>query len=180
MTHRLERIADEAVVGGVCAGIARYFGINRTAVRLLFLIGIPWPAFPALLIYVILWVAMPKQAAGLSVVQSNLYTNPVFTMNPYNPNKPSSPDRGLVGGSILIGLGVLFLINRYFDIDLGDLWPFILIAIGLWLIFRDRIKPPFDRTDSFDDMNKPTDYTNPNKPADYTNPNDPYNPNTPL
>ena len=110
-------------------------------------------------------------------------------MNPYNPNKPSSPDRSLIGGSILIGLGVLFLIDRYLDIDFGDLWPFMLIALGLWLIFRDRIKTPLDRTDSFSDPTKPTDYTNPNKPTDYTNPtrptdysnpNDPYNPNTPL
>ena len=180
MTHRLERIADEAVVGGVCAGIAHYFGINRTVVRLLFLLGIPWHAFPALLIYGILWITMPKQAAGLSVAQSTLYTNPVFTMNPYNPNKPSSPDRSLIGGSILIGLGVLFLLDRYVNIDFGDLWPFILIAVGLWLIFRDRIKTPFDRTDTFNDSNKPTDYTSPDKPTDYTNPNDPYKPNNPL
>ncbi|GAB3031773.1 hypothetical protein GCM10027185_36010 [Spirosoma pulveris] len=66
-------------------------------------------------------------------------------MNPYNPNKPASPDRSLVGGAVLILLGVLFLIDRYFDISFGDLWPFILIAIGLWLIFRDRIKTPFDQ-----------------------------------
>ena len=82
-------------------------------------------------------------------------------MNPYNPNQPASPDRGLIGGAILILLGVMFLIDRYFDIDFGDLWPFILIAIGLWLIFRDRIKPPYDRNDN---MNNPSDLNNPNNP----------------
>ncbi|RYC71073.1 PspC domain-containing protein [Spirosoma sordidisoli] len=144
MNKRFERIADEAIVGGVCAGIAHYFGINRTVVRLIFLIGIPWPAFPAFLIYIILWIAMPKQPLGASVNQLTVYSNPVFSMNPYNPNQPASPDRSLIGGAVLIILGVLFLLDRYFNIDFGDLWPFILIAIGLWLIFKDRIKTPFD------------------------------------
>jgi phage shock protein PspC (stress-responsive transcriptional regulator) len=158
MTQRLERIADEAIVGGVAAGVARYFGINRTLVRLIFLIGIPLPGFPAFIIYVILWIAMPKQPNGASVYQSSAYANPFFTMNPYNPNRPASPDRGLIGGIVLIALGILFLLDRYFDIDFGDLWPFVLIAIGLWLIFRDRIKPPFNRNDTYNsnDSTPPT------------------------
>ncbi|QJW89680.1 PspC domain-containing protein [Spirosoma taeanense] len=144
MNKRLERISDEAMVGGVAAGLAHYFGWNRTLVRLIFLIGIPLPGFPALLIYIILWIAMPKQPLGASVNQLTVYANPVFSMNPYNPNQPASPDRSVIGGAILILLGILFLINRYFDIDFGDLWPFILIAVGLWLIFKDRIKTPYD------------------------------------
>ena len=165
MKQRLERISDEAMVGGVCAGLAHYFGLNRTVVRLLFLIGIPLPGFPALLIYAILWIAMPKQPFGASVNQLTVYSNPVFSMNPYNPNQPASPDRSLIGGAVLILLGVLFLIDRYFDIDFGDLWPFMLIAIGLWLIFRDRIKTPFDQDrNNFNDPNNPNDLNSPNNP----------------
>ena len=160
MKQRLERISDEAMIGGVCAGLAHYFGLNRTVVRLIFLIGIPLPGFLALVIYAILWIAMPKQPQGASVNQLTVYSNPVFSMNPYNPNQPASPDRGLIGGAILILLGVMFLIDRYFDIDFGDLWPFILIAIGLWLIFRDRIKTPFDQNNT----NTPNDLNNPNNP----------------
>ncbi|GAB3494911.1 hypothetical protein GCM10027341_11600 [Spirosoma knui] len=144
MNKRLERITDEAMIGGVAAGLAHYFGWNRTIVRLLFLIGIPLPGFPAFLIYIILWIAMPKQPAGASVNQLTVYANPVFSMNPYNPNQPASPDRSIIGGAVLIILGVLFLLDRYFDIDFGDLWPFFLIATGLWLIFRDRIRTPYD------------------------------------
>lgn len=140
MDKRLERISDEAMIGGVCAGLARYFGLNRTVVRLLFLIGIPLPGFPAFLIYVILWIVMPKQPLGASVSSLTVYANPVFSMDPYNPNQPAPRDRSIIGGAVLIILGVLFLLDRYFNIDFGDLWPFMLIAIGLWLIFRDRIK----------------------------------------
>ncbi len=144
MIQRLERISDEAMIGGVCAGLARYFGVNRTVVRLIFLIGIPLPGFPALLIYSILWITMPNQPLGASVNQLTVYANPLFSMQPYNPNNPTSQNTSLIGGVVLIVLGVLFLLDRYFVIDFGDLWPFILIAIGLWLIFRDRIRTPFD------------------------------------
>ncbi|GAB4017255.1 PspC domain-containing protein [Spirosoma koreense] len=146
MNKRLERIPGEAMVAGVAAGLAQYFGISRTLVRIIFLVGIPLPHFPALLIYIILWIVMPKQPLGAFVTQSTVYANPVFSMNPYNPNKPASPDRSIIGGGILILLGILFLLDRYFDIDFGDLWPFMLIAGGLWLIFKDRIKPPYDNT----------------------------------
>lgn len=163
MTQRLERISDEAVVGGVAAGLARHFGINRTVVRLLFLLGIPMPFFPSFLIYIILWIVMPKQPFGASVNQLTVYANPVFSMNPYNPNQPASPDRSVVGGAILILLGVLFLLDRYLNIDFGDLWPFALIAIGLWLILKDRIKTPYDQNNQTN-SNSPNDLNNPNNP----------------
>ncbi|RIV21409.1 PspC domain-containing protein [Fibrisoma montanum] len=140
----LERIPGEAMIGGVAAGLARHFGWNRTVVRLIFIAGIFLPHFPALLIYIILWIAMPKQAFGTSLNQVTVYSNPVFSMQPYNPNNPTSSNGSVVGGIVLIVLGVLFLLDRWFDIDFGDLWPFILIAVGLWLIFRDRMKTPYD------------------------------------
>ena len=161
MNKRLERITDQAQIGGVCAGLADYFGIDRTLVRVLFVIGIFLPHFPAIIIYIILWVALPERPFS-SATQSTVYANPIFSMNPYNPNKP---DRSVFGGAILIIFGILFLIDRFFDINFRDIWPFLLIAIGLWLIFRDRIKPPSDPTNNFG---------NPNDP------NNPYNPNNPL
>ncbi len=38
--------------------------------------------------------------------------------------------------AILIGLGVLFLINTVFDFSLHRFWPIILIVIGVWLFAR--------------------------------------------
>jgi hypothetical protein len=39
--------------------------------------------------------------------------------------------RGLMGPVVLITLGVLFLIQQYSRISFGQLWPILLIAIGL-------------------------------------------------
>lgn len=148
MNKRLERIADKAQIGGVCVGLADFFGVDTALVRIIFVIGIFLPHFPAFIIYIILWIALPERRFDGSAVQTTVFSNPVFSMNPYNPNQPASPDRSVIGGAILILLGILFLLDRYFDIDFHDLWPFILIAIGLWLIFRDRIKTPFDQNNN--------------------------------
>jgi hypothetical protein len=43
---------------------------------------------------------------------------------------------GLIGGSLLIILGFLFIANNFLpDFDFGKFWPIILIIIGLILLF---------------------------------------------
>jgi phage shock protein C len=153
METRLERLRDEAILGGVAAGIARYFNIDRTLVRVLFVVGFFIPHFPAFIVYLILWVALPERRFGV-LSEPVLFSNPTFsTMNPYNSSNRDRSQGNLIGGVVLILLGVLFLLDRWFDIDFGDLWPLILIAIGVWMLFKDRISPrndPFDtnKTDS--------------------------------
>jgi hypothetical protein len=41
-----------------------------------------------------------------------------------------------VGAAVLIGLGVLFLVNTAFDFSLHRYWPLILIALGVWLFAK--------------------------------------------
>lgn len=45
---------------------------------------------------------------------------------------------GVVAGLILIGLGVLFLIDEFTGIDIGRLWPLILIIIGISIMLGGR------------------------------------------
>lgn len=48
-------------------------------------------------------------------------------------------DSTIITGVIMITLGVLFLVDRYFpEVDFGDLWPFILIVVGILIIVRGR------------------------------------------
>lgn len=48
-------------------------------------------------------------------------------------------DSTVITGVIMITLGILFLVDKYFpEIDFGDLWPFILIVVGILIIFRGR------------------------------------------
>ena len=48
------------IVAGVCAGLAKRFGTSPTLVRGLFLLSMLLPG-PQILIYVALWVIVPKQ-----------------------------------------------------------------------------------------------------------------------
>ncbi|TFV62628.1 PspC domain-containing protein [Geodermatophilus sp. DF01-2] len=55
----LRRDTRHKVIAGVCAGLARYFGISRTGLRVAFVASciLPGPQFIA---YVLLWIVIPK------------------------------------------------------------------------------------------------------------------------
>jgi phage shock protein C len=48
------------VVAGVCAGLARRFGMKPGIVRLLFVVSVVLPG-PQFLLYIALWVLMPSE-----------------------------------------------------------------------------------------------------------------------
>jgi phage shock protein C len=53
------------MLGGVCGGLAEYFNLDPTIVRLLFvLLAFVTALFPALILYFILWVIVPRNPAG--------------------------------------------------------------------------------------------------------------------
>jgi uncharacterized membrane protein HdeD (DUF308 family) len=53
----------------------------------------------------------------------------------------SNSNGGLIAGVILILLGVIFLGQRIFPIyNIGDLWPLILVVVGVILIKPDIFK----------------------------------------
>ena len=61
--RRLTRSRDK-MIAGVCAGIAQYFGWDVTLFRVMFVVvSILSVAFPGILVYVVLWVVMPRPQA---------------------------------------------------------------------------------------------------------------------
>ncbi|MFD8494325.1 Phage shock protein PspC (stress-responsive transcriptional regulator) [Amycolatopsis xylanica] len=58
-TTRLTRPRHGRVFGGVCAGIARRFGMKPGTVRLLALLSCLLPG-PQFILYLVLWVAIPE------------------------------------------------------------------------------------------------------------------------
>ena len=60
----LYRSRRHSVIAGVCGGLAEWLGWSPTWVRLLYvIISILSVAFPGLIVYIILWVVMPKAPA---------------------------------------------------------------------------------------------------------------------
>ena len=56
--YRLRRDTSHKMIAGVCAGIARRYGLSRNGLRLAFVVScvLPGPQFVA---YLLLWVLIP-------------------------------------------------------------------------------------------------------------------------
>lgn len=71
---RLHRNDSRKAVGGVCAGIADYFNIDPIIVRLAFVFfTLTWGV--GLLIYIILWIALPVAQPSIANVSKKLFRN---------------------------------------------------------------------------------------------------------
>lgn len=57
---RLRRSSNDRVIGGVCGGIAEYFGMDAGIVRLLMFLFIFFGGI-SLWVYIILWIAIPPE-----------------------------------------------------------------------------------------------------------------------
>lgn len=57
----LYRSREDKILGGVCGGLAQWLGWNPLYVRILYLVLGAMPFFAGVPIYVILWIAMPKE-----------------------------------------------------------------------------------------------------------------------
>ena len=57
---RLSRPYEGAKIAGVCAGVARYFDLDVTLVRILWLLAAIFPPLPGVIAYFVCWIAMPK------------------------------------------------------------------------------------------------------------------------
>ncbi len=57
----IRRSRKNAMIGGVCAGIAGHFGWSVTGTRVGYvLLSIISAAFPGILVYLILWLVLPQ------------------------------------------------------------------------------------------------------------------------
>jgi len=57
----LRRSRSDRMIAGVVAGLAKYFGLDPTLARVLYVVGsIVSAAFPGILVYILLWVIVPE------------------------------------------------------------------------------------------------------------------------
>ena len=71
------------MIAGVMGGIAERFGWNANLLRLIFVIvSVMSAAFPGILVYLVLWLVIPKQNQSSKANYTQGYTRPVRTINP--------------------------------------------------------------------------------------------------
>jgi phage shock protein PspC (stress-responsive transcriptional regulator) len=145
----------QAMLGGVSQGLSEYFNMDVTLIRVVFVLLFFTPV-PALFAYFILWVILPvKYEYGLAGVGNSKafnLTNDISQNSNFTYMSSHNQKNNLVGGAVLIILGIIFSFKTFFHINLfryiGQMWPLILIGIGVWLIVKDRKDDNFTNNDS--------------------------------
>ena len=127
---RLYRSRKDKIIAGVCGGIAEYFNIDPVwtrliAVLLCFINGI------GIILYIIAWILMPenpKQKPGKMTTAEKAAKRAV---------KKNDMNSMVIIGIVIAVVGILLLLkNLGFEFSL--LWPFLLIALGIFIIVRQK------------------------------------------
>ncbi len=75
---RLTRPMQEAKLAGVCAGFARYFGVDVTLMRVFWLVFTIWPLpLFGIISYIVAWIVMPKDPVTVTGHQMHSANGPV-------------------------------------------------------------------------------------------------------
>jgi len=155
MQKRLYRSATDRMIWGVCGGLAQYFDIDPTIVRIIAVLSIFFGG-AGIIAYIILAIlipseksraASPKDAIRENIEEmrtdaENLGKEVKETIdNPAERSRQTS-SRRLWFGLILIAIGVIILLSLFgaffWWLQWKYLWPLILIAVGLLIIFASR------------------------------------------
>lgn len=61
----LRRSRDRRMIGGVIGGLAEFYGLDTTTLRVVYVVGsILSAAFPGILVYLLLWIVVPLAEPG--------------------------------------------------------------------------------------------------------------------
>ena len=65
VSRPLRRSRANRQIAGIMGGLAEYFRVDATLVRVLYVVGsIVSAAFPGILVYILLWVLIPEADEG--------------------------------------------------------------------------------------------------------------------
>ena len=72
MNKQLTRNPNDKMVAGVASGLAEYFGIDTTIVRIIFLLML-LPGGISPVVYLVLWLVMPERAVTQGGAEPHLF-----------------------------------------------------------------------------------------------------------
>lgn len=158
MEKRLYRSRSDRMIWGVCGGLAKYFDMDPTIVRVIAVLSMFLGSL-GIWAYIILAIVVPLEDSKAAEPKDTIKEN-VEEMKETARELGREIQSTLAGeegkseetakirhrrrnilGIILIGLGVLFLLdslNVFWWFNWGNLWPLALVAIGVLVILSTR------------------------------------------
>ena len=125
--QRLSRSDSDRMLAGVCGGLAAYFELDATVVRLVWAGVTAFTAvIPGVLVYLLFVVIVPAGDTGEATGAST---------------SEMLESRAALAGLLLLVVGCLFLLSNFgiFGwLSWGRLWPVLLILLGVALLVRRR------------------------------------------
>lgn len=175
MSKKLTRNLNDKMIAGVAAGLAQYFQLEVTWVRIAFVLATFFGG-GGLWIYLILWIAVPENNTVFSFdTQSTIDEDFVYNDSRKTQHKKEKINGSLIGGLIMIALGSYFLLDE-FDIvpdwfNISKLWPLIFVFIGLSILVKgakqENAAKQFDTSD-YKKTTEPETIIEPEKKIDET------------
>nr|WP_294896963.1 PspC domain-containing protein [uncultured Pedobacter sp.] len=166
MDKKLTRDPQEKMIAGVAAGIANYFQLEVTWVRIAFALAAFFGG-SGLWIYIILWIAVPEDRKPLYT-----YTDYRMDEGPIKPiNEQKNHNLSLLLGFMLIVMGAYFLLGEFdllpYWFSIRKLWPLVLVIFGLMILSKAKknktpLQQPEDKTPKEETINVPNQ-ENPNQ-----------------
>jgi hypothetical protein len=137
------------ILGAIPLGLGAVYcgqyakGLAHLGIVVLAIVGLssdlPWQADTALAIFLgFFWVYQILDAVRTArAIQANEpVPDPFGLASTFGTGEKFDTTKVPAAAAILIGLGVLFLINTVFDFSLHRFWPIILIVLGVWLFAK--------------------------------------------
>jgi phage shock protein C len=149
MAHPLHRSTSDAMLGGVCGGLGKYFDIDVNLIRLIFVVFAVLPAF-GLPVYLVLWLIVPEEGEDAARPLANRVRDGTDEIvgrakklgeEVRSTARHSNRAATLVIGLLLIVLGAILLLRNLGItwlswIAFGTLWPVLLILVGAAFLWR--------------------------------------------
>ncbi len=130
---QLYRSLKDRRIAGIAGGLAEYFQVDSTMVRLLWLLSI-FIGGGGVLAYLIAWIVIPEKPLTTESEITDIDTEN-SEIKAENNNNFEYQKRYNLLGILLIVVGLFFLMKQFLPWDLSRyIWPFILIALGIVLL----------------------------------------------
>ena len=147
---RLYRSNTVKAIGGVCGGLADYLSIDVVLIRVAFILLVLFGG-SGVLVYIIMWIAIPAQNGNFNSYE-DLSEKKSPDTNGKEAGSQTNNNSSLIAGIALILVGFLFLADRLIPYShIIDLWPLILVGLGVLLIKPELLRP----SKNIESSNKP-------------------------